>query len=183
MELTDKIILTKHHYAPAGTPIERYSISDQPIEVLVANLNRQGIKINPDYSSKSVKYSQQVRDQGSFVEERGVERAVILPLLTQFPEGIQTELIAFYLRDGRGLQLRLRDYGHITKWPGEGMIGGSVAGDFGIQCKLRVEQKILDKTIAEKVKTALKDTYQTELQNALDSLDDQMELFTVVKTK
>ena len=99
MKLTEDIILTKHHYAPAGAPINRYSISDKPINALIDNLCEKGIEVNSDYSEKEVKYFMRTGKSSS------EERVVTVPLLTNFPNEVTP--MTFYLKDGGGLELEL----------------------------------------------------------------------------
>jgi hypothetical protein len=151
MKLTEEIILTKPHYAPAGAPINKYLISDKPIDELINNLHKKGIEINSDYSEKEVRYSTKTID-GSFKEKE-----VIVPLLTKFSG--ETTLIAFYLRNRKGLELELQNYSNIISSPRKGVIGGSVAGNFGISCKISLEGITIEPSIVNKVKSAIEETY------------------------
>lgn len=158
MKLTENIILTKHHFAPAGSPIDRYSISDKPVSNLIKNLCEQDVKINSNYSEKEISYLAQTE------QESDKERIVKIPLLTKLPDATP---IAFYLRSESGLELELRDYSDITQRPSRGVIGGTIAGSFGIICKLSAEGETTDLSVVEKVKKALEKTYGVKTNDFL----------------
>ncbi len=52
----EDILVSKHHFTPAGSPIERYSIADKPIDALVTALGAEGVSIEPQYSHKVIGY-------------------------------------------------------------------------------------------------------------------------------
>lgn len=153
MKLVETILLTKHHSAPAGSLPRRYSISDQPIDKLISNLQEQGIEINPNYSEKEVEYKLQT-SKWDFSH-----RKTIVPLAAEFPN--DTTLMVFYLRNGSGLELKICNYDHITQRPPERVIGGTVAGDFGIICELSIEGTTVDLSVIDKIIEAMKKTYES----------------------
>jgi len=157
MKHIEEIILTKQHYAPFGFPITRYSISDNSIDEFVSNLKEQKLEINPDYSEKEVKYYARKGPKSS------EERTVTVPLATKFADVVS--LTALYLRDGRGLELELRDCNH--------------RGESGIICKLTTEK--VDVSVLDKVREAMRRTYDEDyvwlLKNVQKSFPETGENF------
>jgi len=124
---------------------------------LIANLDKQGINIISSYSTKTVKYFQNISFSASSVLQ---EEEVTVPLATQFPQDIETSQIEFNLRSpSAGLELKLRNYDVVTDRPTKGVIGGPFAGNFGIIGRLVVKGKNLDLGIVDKVEQDLKATY------------------------
>ena len=156
MRTEGTILLTNHHHAPVGCPINRYLISDKPIDDLIENLHKNGIEISPDYSYKDVRYVKKHGELGDFVCE---EKTVTVPLETKFPMDVTP--MVFYLSDGKTLKLEFRNYSNITKSPNKGVVGGSLSGDFGIACSLTLDGTDIDESIVDKVREAMKTTYET----------------------
>ena len=168
MELRDKIILARGFSKSAGetineSSINESSISDQSIDQLVLNLAEKGIIINPKYSEKEITYQ---IDAGLIFGKEGasiIPRVSIVPLGTQFPDGLNISSQAYCLRDGNGLELELLGYNNVTSRPPRDMIGGTIYGDVGIICNLLIAKETVDPTISQKVRESLKKTYNFAL--------------------
>lgn len=159
MIVFDIIRLVRDHYAPAGTPIERYSLASKPIEELLHNLSENGIVINPGYSAKEVVYY--IRKE----QHNSLKQTAKVPLATAFPTNAGEKPLAFYLRDGKGLELTLLDYDHQTMEPSLGRIGGHVAGQFGIECVVVYNTKTASEKTIDNIKKALEKTYSQSQDN------------------
>ncbi len=132
MKIEDSFTIVKHHYAPSGTPIERYHISDVPLDRIVTELNSSGVMVYSNLSSKQVRFS---GSEGAF---KGSIKSIV-PLYTIFPESVSVTLERINLHDGKGLEIILRDFEHVTVRPEEGVMGGPYGGQFGIMCEVRIE--------------------------------------------
>ena len=156
MEIKNNIILSESYYEPVGAYSSSYSISSKPLDVLLANLAAEKVVIDPQCSEKTVEYGFQARTHASITKKRSD-----VPLQTVF-SGIADHLVqvrAFYLRDGVGLELELTNYENTTSGPEEGMIGGMVSGDSGIQCDVTLVTREFDSTLFDRIKRALQNTY------------------------
>jgi hypothetical protein len=152
MKIEDTILLTTEHYGPAGSEMDRITLSDKPVEELIANLGKNGIDIIACESEQTVSY--QFREN----QRRGVSaKTATVPLGTTLP--VQTIPARFYLRNKEGLELVFRNYDNITQRPPEGVFGGSYGGHFGIACEVILERTDLDITIPKRVKSAMEQTY------------------------
>ncbi|MDP3734402.1 MAG: hypothetical protein Q8R37_04165 [Nanoarchaeota archaeon] len=160
MIIAEIIRVAKDYYTPAGTIIDGYSLKDKPIEEFIQNLSENDITINPAYSTKEVQYY--VRT----VPNASSKKTSLVPLTTIFPNDAAVTPLAFYLRNGKGLELTLCDYDHRTMQPSPGRIGGPIAGQSGIECIVLCNAKIADTSIIiDTVKKALKKTYLRDHEN------------------
>ena len=162
MKITENIILTKHHYAPAGASIDRYLISDKPLDVLIKALEKYTITIDLKSSEKKVVYISTREKSG------GEEKEVVVPLDAKFSNGARD--VVYYLKERNGLELEVSNYSSVTERPGKGVCGGTFAGDFGIIGRLTLEGREVDMGLIQKVKLAMEETYldKEEVTNDFD---------------
>lgn len=151
MKLTEDIIISKSYRSPAGSPRKGYSLDDKPIDEFIANLEKEGVSIERRFSQKEVEYTISTSPQSS------EHKKAILPLSTELEGHVE----AYYLRDEDGLALELRNYNNVTERPRKGVIGGMYGGEAGVVCKLTAEAQVIDLTVVDRVRNALRETYGT----------------------
>jgi len=167
MNISDTIHLTSSYHGPVGSQgPKKYSLHYGDVGDLIANLAEQDVEIDLALSEKFVKYS--LKDQHGYKE-----RKVTVPLSTIFPDGA-TDL-KYILRNNEKLELTISDYNNRTMGPAPGVIGGSTAGNHGIQCQLKYEAKEVDTTLVDRVKIGLEKTFRNpKYHDPTDELADKL---------
>jgi len=152
MKLSEAMRVTKHHSGPPGSGIDHPRLSDEATEKLILELRTKGIEIS---------LSDSLKDVGYRIPSKSGQ--VTVPLLTQFPEPVSPS--QYILRDVSGkLELELNDFKHSYSNSPKGTIGGTVYGEYGIECKLTYQSDEIDTSIVGKVREALNAAYQTPEQ-------------------
>ena len=159
MELRERILIGKHYFGSGCEPVKGYSINDQPYQTLLKNLHEEGVAISEEHSQKTIEYR---------LPE--IEGEATVPLETEFPKYSEAQVTSYILRDGKSLELKLKDYEDITSRPAPGIIGGSIGGNFGIIGHLKIKGEKINQEIVEKVRNALEKTYDEDKNRIIENL-------------
>ncbi len=153
MKLTEKILVAVPYSGPVGSIENGPFLGDEPINEVQMQLIESGVPIKPMYSEVEIMYESKIS------QYRTEERIAIVPILVSFPEAVSPRAKRYFFRGEEGLELELRNYHHITQRPQRGMIGGTIAGEMGIQCDVSLEGKTTDLEIIRNIRSVLTDLY------------------------
>lgn len=109
MLFQDTIYVIVPHRGPVGTYPKRPSIKDKPIEELIENLTKEGVPVAHGLSREKI----EIMGKTQADREGG-----IVPLGTKYPWDVN--IVAYYLRNNKGLELEISDYESITERPPQG---------------------------------------------------------------
>ncbi len=155
-KVIDDLRLTEHYFGQERLDRPKYSLSQESVDKVLAELSRAGVRINPDCSEREVAYTLRTA-AGS------AERKVVVPLETQFPSNVSSRPTVIYLRNGEGLELALSYFDEVTSKPSEGVIGGSSGGKRGLVCDITIENAIIEDIInssqLRRIKDAVRNAY------------------------
>jgi len=154
--------ITGYWNRPFGGYEQCPSIDSSPIENFLEELRAADIIILAEQSEKVVKY-----------KLANNENRTVVPIATQFPKNITVNVLEYLLRDGKGLELHMKDFNEVHNQPPRGIIGGTSYGIAGICCKFtyRGEENKLD--LIEYVRAALKSVYEPKI-DILKSIKDNI---------
>ncbi|MEK6761043.1 MAG: hypothetical protein AABX93_03925 [Nanoarchaeota archaeon] len=153
MEIKEEIVLSVSHYGPVGSRIRCPRINDQNYEILFANLRSAGILMDLQLSEKTLRYY-----VGNAVRESTI------PIETSLPSYSRESLQSYALRDGKNLELILRNWNHNSTPKREGVIGGTVSGEYGIVGNLTLNVSNLDPEIINHIRKSLEETYMKKFR-------------------
>lgn len=160
MQVTDMLQIATYLNQQSFEPRQSPSITDRPVEELIAKLYDQGIEVNQDHSEKVVHFTQKRNLQEEHL-------CTQVPLQTKFPN--TSSISTYILRDGNELELYLTNFDNTSSQenhldPMHTPIGPThISGNAGILCKVTYISENPDITIMNKIKQALQNTYRPDI--------------------